>query len=344
MSSLSPLSPLSSLSNIDQIDLLEFKKFVTIYLSNNNDLKDLNKSQLYLKQYRNKQVNGFNIKDSRTLYMSVLLYRFKTELDVGEIFWKITRIMILSILTNNQTIDLNIKNYLDHFEIWKKNDIDKLIIDIASVYFNILETKLSIENDNTNTDKTNTDKTNIVQLDNILKNIEEQCIKINILEQVLRTTHSIIDSKNKQIINIVTKAYWDKIEEDIKNHNYTIIIANLEELKNNMKQILPKTEQNNLNYLVDECFDISYFTEMMTNNVFDKSNISNLLNIIMVFLKEWDSLDVKEIYDTEYNRLNDLINNSEYHTAFRILLENCSELVSNLLMKKEAWIQLLLKK
>jgi hypothetical protein len=335
---------LSSLSNIDQIDLLEFKKFVTIYLSNNNDLKDLNKSQLYLKQYRNKQVNGFNIKDSRTLYMSVLLYRFKTELDVGEIFWKITRIMILSILTNNQTIDLNIKNYLDHFEIWKKNDIDKLIIDIASVYFNILETKLSIENDNTNTDKTNTDKTNILQLDNILKNIEEQCIKINILEQVLRTTHSIIDSKNKQIINIVTKAYWDKIEEDIKNHNYTIIIANLEELKNNMKQILPKTEQNNLNYLVDECFDISYFTEMMTNNVFDKSNISNLLNIIMVFLKEWDSLDVKEIYDTEYNRLNDLINNSEYHTAFRILLENCSELVSNLLMKKEAWIQLLLKK
>lgn len=344
MSSLSPLSSLSSLSHIDQIDLLEFKKFVTIYLSNNNDLKDLNKSQLYLKQYRNKQVNGFNIKDSRTLYMSVLLYRFKTELDVGEIFWKITRIMILSILTNNQTIDLNIKNYLDHFEIWKKNDIDKLIIDIASVYFNILETKLSIENDNTNTDKTNTDKTNIVQLDNILKNIEEQCIKINILEQVLRTTHSIIDSKNKQIINIVTKAYWDKIEEDIKNHNYTIIIANLEELKNNMKQILPKTEQNNLNYLVDECFDISYFTEMMTNNVFDKSNISNLLNIIMVFLKEWDSLDVKEIYDTEYNRLNDLINNSEYHTGFRILLENCSELVSNLLMKKEAWIQLLLKK
>jgi hypothetical protein len=342
MSSLSPLSSLSSLSslsNIDQIDLLEFKKFVTIYLSNNNDLKDLNKSQLYLKQYRNKQVNGFNIKDSRTLYMSVLLYRFKTELDVGEIFWKITRIMILSILTNNQTIDLNIKNYLDHFEIWKKNDIDKLIIDIASVYFNVLETKLSIEND-----KTNTDKTNIVQLDNILKNIEEQCIKINILEQVLCTTHSIIDSKNKHIMNIVTKAYWDKIEEDIENHNYTIIIANLEELKNNMKQILPKTEINNLNYLLDECFDISYFKEMMTNNVFDKSNISNLLNIIMVFLKEWDSLDVKEIYDTEYNRLNDLINNSEYHTGFRILLENCSELVSNLLMKKEAWIQLLLKK
>ena len=102
----------------------ELKKFITLYLTNNDDLKDLTKSQIYMKQFRNKPFDNFSIKDSRTLYMSVLIYRFKNELDVDEIFWKITRMMIFSILSNaTASITItNINNYLKHFELWKKND------------------------------------------------------------------------------------------------------------------------------------------------------------------------------------------------------------------------------
>jgi hypothetical protein len=33
---------------------------------------------------------------------------------------------------------------LEHFEIWKKDDINKLIFEIAAVYYNIIEIKKSI--------------------------------------------------------------------------------------------------------------------------------------------------------------------------------------------------------
>ena len=76
------------------------KKFITVYLSNpNTELKNLEKSQKYIREFRNKSFDNFNLEKSRILQLSVLLYRFKEELEVGEMFWKITRTMILAILT-----------------------------------------------------------------------------------------------------------------------------------------------------------------------------------------------------------------------------------------------------
>jgi hypothetical protein len=335
----------------------ELKKFITIYLSNNDELKDLTKSQLYLKQFRNKCFDIFNIKDSRTLHMSVLIYRFKNELEIDEIFWKITRTMILSILTNNQMAKTNIDNYLKHFELWKKNDQEKLIFDIASVYYNILETKTSIENENkiylnqlkyieSNTESNSKKNQNpyldsLKYLDQTLQNIEDQCSKINILEQMLIHVRQIIDAKSEIITNIVTKAYWDKIEEDIKNKYYNVVLENLSELKSNMKKILPKSQYDKPHYLLDECFDIHFFKQLLTHNVFDLKNVTGLLTVVILFLKEWDSVNAQKLYDSEQLKILNAIKDKEFHQSFRIVLEYTTELVSNFIARKEAWKNLL---
>ena len=74
----------------------DLKKFITFYLNDPNpDLKDLVKSQKHIKKYRNQQMDNLSMKDSRILHMSVLLYRFKTELEVGELFWKCSMMTLM---------------------------------------------------------------------------------------------------------------------------------------------------------------------------------------------------------------------------------------------------------
>jgi len=323
------------------LSFIELKKFITNFLINKDDFKDLINSQIYLKQYRNKQLDNFTVKESRILYMSVLLYKFKNELEVGELFWKIVRIMILSILTNDTNIETKIKNYLEHFEVWKKNDINKLIFEIAAVYYNIIEIKKSIilEQQEHNIKQLETNES-FTYLNHTLKNIEDQCEKINILNDVLICVNHINNSTNEIIFNTMNRAYWDKLENDINQKNYEIIIKNLEELKLNMKSALPKSEKNKSNYLLDECFDIDFFKQMINHNIFDKDNVKNLLNIIIMFLKEYDNAEAISIYDLEYNKLIDQINKSDYPKAFVIVLENGINLVSNFLLRKEAWSKL----
>jgi len=308
------------------------KKFITVYLSNpDSGLKNLEKSQKYIREFRNKSFDNFNLEKSRILQLSVLLYRFKEELEVGEMFWKITRTMILAILTNSPNTESALDNYLKYFDLWKNNDLDKLVVEVASVYFNITETKKAFGPDNEQ----------IIHINKTLENITTQCEKLNIMDKVSEATNEIEMAKANLIVPIVIKAYWDKIEDDIKNDNYETIISNLIEIKQNMKLILPKSEFNKPNYLLDECIDINFFKQMMTHKVFDKTNLRSLLTIIIIFLKEWDSAEFVQLYDNEQLKIMDLIDSETFPRAFRIVLEYITDLVSNFILRIEAWKKLL---
>jgi hypothetical protein len=251
-------------------------------------------------------------------------------------FWKITRTMILAILTNSPNTESAISDYLKYFDLWKNNDLDKLVVEVASVYFNILETKKSFGADNS--DNLNEQ---IIHIDKTLENITTQCEKLNIMDKVSEATNEIEMAKANLIVPIVIKAYWDKIEDDIKNDNYEPIISNLIELKQNMKLILPKSEFNKPNYLLDECIDIDFFKQMMTHKVFDKTNIRSLLTIVIMFLKEWDSAEFVQLYDSKQNEIMELIEIEKFPRAFRIVLEYITDLVSNFILRMEAWKKLL---
>lgn len=310
----------------------DLKRFITVYLSNpDTELKNLEKSQQYIKEFRNKSFDNFDLKKSRILHLSVLLYKFKEELEVGEMFWKITRTMILAVLTNSLDIESTITDYLKYFEIWKNNDLDKLVLEVASVYFNILEIKRSFDSNDEN----------LIHIDKTLDNIISQCEKINIKDKVLKATNDIEIAKLKLITPIITKAYWDKIENDISENNFELVISNLIELKRNMKQILPRSELNKSNYLLDDCLDINYYKQMMSYKVFDKTNIRSLFTIVIIFLKEWDSAEFVKLYDSTQIKIMELIETESFPKAFRIVLEYITDLVSNFILRKEVWTKLL---
>jgi hypothetical protein len=332
---------------------IELKKFITIYLSDPNpELKDLTKSQLHLTKFRNTLVDNFNLQKSRVLHMSVILYRFKQELEVGELFWKTVRTMILAVLTNSDKKELSIVEYFKHFELWKNDDVNKLIFETASIYYNILEIKKTLIAESQAQAQSQSpapapapaqDITNeeIAHIDNTLNLIKTKSMKINIFDKVLEVVDEMINAKTELIKSIVVKAYWDKIEEDIENKQYQIVLDNIDELKKQMKSILPKSQLNKPNYILDECMDVQYFKQLFTHNVFDESNVIGILNIIIVFLKEWDSMEYIKLHDEKHLNIIKLIESKSLSKSLRIVLEYCTEMVNDFILRKELWTKIL---
>ena len=229
----------------------------------------------------------------------------------------------------------------------KKNDLNKLILDVSSIYYNLIEIKNSINTNITNLDSESNQ--NIISEWNphllaTINHIETYCNKINILNDVKKNVDIFNESKAEIINIIMTKAYWDKIEDDIINSNYEFVYNNLEELKLNLRSILPnstKSISSYNHYLLDECFDIQFYKQQIKHNVFTKDNVIKFLNIIILFLKEWDSAEAKSIYDTEYNNILIQIQNENYSKTFRIVLEHSTNLVNNLILRKKVWNEIL---
>jgi hypothetical protein len=133
------------------------------FIQKTNSIDD---AQQFLKDYRNIKIGDYNIKDSRCILLSLMLYKFKQEMDVSDSMWSKSRQLIISILRSNSNFNSNfnsnsnsnsnslsvselksiIVNYLQEFEVWQKEDLVDLVIEIGGNYYNLIQIKKSIEN------------------------------------------------------------------------------------------------------------------------------------------------------------------------------------------------------
>ena len=79
---------------------IDLKNIFTLFL-NDSVINTLEKGQLFLKQYRNVKCNNYTLSESRILLMSLLLYRFKEEMETGPLFINDVRSVILAVLRND---------------------------------------------------------------------------------------------------------------------------------------------------------------------------------------------------------------------------------------------------
>jgi hypothetical protein len=206
---------------------IDLKNYFTIFLDNKM-LDTLEKAQDYLKPYRNTKFSPYSLAESRILSMSLLLYRYKDEMATGPIFIDLVRNMILAVLRNDQNKNILITQYLAQFEVWKSNDLDNLVAEIAGIYYNLLETKKSIMiNKNTASEW-------IPHIDAFSKKIEERCIFLNILDKVKSIINNIENQKSEIVFSMLNKVYWDRIEEDLHKNDLALFYRNMVELKNNV--------------------------------------------------------------------------------------------------------------
>jgi len=321
------------MSNIDYKIVSSFREFI-------ENVKTLNDGQKYLKNVRNTTIGTFSLKDSRCIWMVLMIYKFKNEMDANDLIWGKSRSVILAILKRDNEINSLVKDYLITFNEWKANDYQQFVTDIACFYYNILQIKKSIE---LQTNETN----NIIQqttrnewqphYDQLIENIRSSCSKIGCLTMLDKVLIEMEEHKFNAVAEIMSRAYWDKIENDIEGGNFEVIYTNLFELKTFLNEILPKNSTENK---INEFIDIDHIKQRVKHNIFDRDYLLNLMTFIMNLLYEWDALHFRERYINEKKYFNELVDIS-FSKLIRLVLEKSFLFTMDLKNRKGIWNKIL---
>jgi hypothetical protein len=309
------------------------KKNFTDFLADNSN-KKFELAQNRLKNYRNIKISDFSLVESRCLWMVLLVYKFKKDMEITEYLWIKAKLFILSVLRNESDWKEKARDYLDIFNKWKTDDFLNFVSDIASFYYNLTQIKKSIELQN---DKNSMSEWEPHYNDLMLK-VREASRKMGFLQQLDQIVLTMEDNKYKVVEEMMAKVYWDMIEKEIEQKNYDTFFRNLEEIKQNLIDISPTGYDTKL---IHEYIDIDFLKQLFRHEVFDKDNIIASSRHIINYLKEWDALHFRQIYDKELLELTNNIVENTFSNGLRLFLEKSTILTLNLVTRKNLWKKLL---
>ena len=317
------------------------KRDVRIFLMeflNNNAIKTLEQAQQVLTAYKNKKFSDFSVATSRNLHMSVLLYKYKEEVNTGEVMWQITRNMILAILRQDANQDECIHLYLVEFKKWKDSDLDSFVLEIAAIYYNLVQIKQSIDNSNKMTDDTQEEW--MPHLQQLMQKIADSCNQLKIYQKVLQHVAHFEQQKGEMVYAMMSKAYWDSIETDLSHHQYDLFLRNVEELKMNLLNILPKCDASLLAEFHDK-YDIEFIKQRISLQLFDKDYIVSFFTYIVSLLQNADGIQFIANYDAAVQSTLKAIADTDISKSTRIIMEKICMLSENLRNRKAIWEKLL---
>lgn len=264
-----------------------------------------------------------------------MLYKCKKEMDINDTIWGKSRNVILAILRSSCEIESIIADYLNYFNEWKSTDYQKFVVDIASCYYNILQIKKSIDNSGAEIDKTLWEP----YYDELIEKIRKSCSQIGCLHALDQIVASMDEHTYNAIAQIMNRAYWDKIEDDIANDNLDVVFLNMAELKLFLDEILPASVERTQ---LDEYIDIDFMKSRVKNGVFDRDYLINLFTFVMNLLAEWDALHFRERYEMEKTViLNKANTDMSFSKLIRLVLEKSFYYTIDLKNRKEIWNKLL---
>ena len=162
--------------------------------------------------------------------------------------------------------------------------------------------------------------------------------KMGFLEQLDQIVITMEDNKYKVVEEMMAKVYWDMIEKEIEEKNYDTFFRNLEEIKQNLIDIAPTGYDTKL---IHEYIDLDFLKHLFKYEVFDKNNILASTRHILNYLKEWDALHFRQIYDKELHELTIYIEENTFSKGLRLFLEKATILTLNLVTRKNLWKKLL---
>lgn len=316
------------------------KRDVRLFLTemlHHNAIKTLEEAQEVLKAYKNKKFSEFSLATSRNLHMSVLLYKFKEEVNTGEVMWQITRNMILAILRQDTNQDECIHLYLVEFKKWKDSDLDSLVLEIAAIYYNLIQIRKSIDTNEMTDDSQEEWAPHLQQL---MQKIADSCNQINIYQKVLEHVAHFEQQKSEMVYAMMSKVYWDSMETDLSHHQYDLFLRNLEELKMNLLSILPKRNAVLLAEFHDK-YDIEFIKQRMSLQLFDKDYLISFFIYIVSLLQDADGIQFITNYDAATQSTMEAIADTDISKSTRIVMEKICMLSENLRNRKAIWEKLL---
>jgi hypothetical protein len=314
-----------SVSHIDHKIIASFRDFI-------ETPKSFYDGQQYIKQLRNTSISNYTLKDSRCIWMTLLIYKFKNELEANDLIWGKSRAVILAILRQDSGMHETVQDYLSAFNEWKANDFQQFVLDIASFYYNILQIKQSIENQSC---KETRDEW-APHYAGLLEKVRTSCSKLGCLTMLDAVIEQMNTHKSNIVSEVLNRAYWDKMEEEIAANNCEIIFLNMTELKTFLYEILPKNASRKE---IDQFIDVDFLKQRVQKDAFDRTYLLNMFDFIMNFLTEWDALHYRQRYLQEKIKIHEL--DIPMPSLIRIILEKCFFYIMDLKNRKGIWNKIL---
>jgi len=307
-----------------------------------SSLNTLNASKKYLISLRNTIIEGFTITESRSVWFSLMFYKFREENNVSDELYSAARLFLLdtiSLHSEQETYVRSARNYLEIFERLKKEDRRSLLDEIVSHYLDVLHLKESIE-------QTRNQSTIDEWKDNyqrMLITIRESASKIGLLRELDKKVEEIERSKRTIVQQIMERAYWDMIERDIKNRHLSTFIAQLVELKEIVKYIIPKRYYNDLNdrfdiELIKQRLECERKEDRKEDDEKDDDLLIDTFRWVLESLKEWDSPVLSSLYERELITWEGAKNTLEWCQFLRFSLELCTLLALDSKVRKSQFI------
>jgi hypothetical protein len=312
----------------DQTVVSNFRNFI-------QTVNTIEQGQQLLKSFRNLKINNLDLKSSRCVWMSLILYKFKQEMTVSDELWTLSRQLIISMLKSDSALQTIITDYLRIFELWQADDLNDTFTQIAGNYYNLLQIVQSVNSTNS-PDTIEHWKTHY---DILIEKIRTYCKSMGVLEKLDKFVEDFDKTKYQLVKEIMTLAYWDKLEQDIKEGNLDVVFNNLSELKTTLSDIIPRNKDRTS---LNEYFDIEYIKHIVQTNNFDYEYLMKLFKYVISVLKEWDSEASEEKYIQEIKLMSQLEIQDPSH-LIRLVLEKMILLSVDLKNRKDIW-NVILKK
>jgi hypothetical protein len=299
--------------------------YITSFLSNSS-LKTLEQGQKALLPLRNIVFTGFTKSQSRSLWYSLMIYRYKSDHPSCDELWTASREFILTTLRkeDNQRIGAT---YLHLFSQWKEKDLQSFIVEMATFYAQLIDIKDAIERTH--------DPTTIYEWQesymSLITKVRNAAKRLNFLEKMEQMVIEIQRARQQYVYDMMRRAYWDMMEEELAEQKTTILICHMNELAELLMAIAPSST---------EPITMESTITQIETNTFGKDEAWELFQWCMGMVKEWDSLEKERVYDEAVLSMDNHREDS-WAKWVRVLMEKSTVLIMDLRTRKELWRLLL---
>jgi hypothetical protein len=278
-------------------------------------------------------MDGYTMTESRSLWFALLLYKFRTEHNVSDALWASARGYLLDTLSPHSTGDEPARHFLTVFAEWKKEDHASFVNEVIGYYLEVLHLKQTLEE--TREESTIAEWKDSYQ--GLIYKIRDAATQMGFLAQLDERVGEVNRARQTLVENMMKRAYWDLVEQDIREKKYTGVLLQLSELKELVKEVIPSRFHADLH----EKFNVEYIQEKLEQETLDPAYLVQLVRWIMDSMKEWDAASTLSLYDREIQTWEQAIGTLEWPRFLRFSLELCTLLALDAKTRVSIWRQLL---
>lgn len=314
------------------MDNREIRRHMTFFLTDPS-LRLIDDAKAYLIPLRRVAMDGFTLSESRCLWFSLLLYKFRTESGISDELWTAARNFVLESLRQDPTREATARHYITIFGVWKKDDHQSFVNEVVGYYLEVLHLKQTIE-------ETKEESTIAEWKDSyngLLLKIRDSAERMGFLKALDERVAEVHRIRHSLVENMMKRVFWDMLENDIKEEKYTSVMCQLLELKELVKEIIPSRYHADLH----EKFNIDFIQQQLEQRSLDPEYLVQLCRWIMDSMKEWDAASTQPLYEREIATWEKAIGTLEWPRFLRFSLELCTMLALDAKTRVSIWRSLL---